>query len=313
MTSEATHDETVAYLGENDFFGLPPADVRFFQQGNLPAVDATTGELLLEDRGSLALSPDGHGGMLAAMESSGALSDMQARGITQLFYFQVDNPLVAMCDPTFLGFHLLGESEMSTQVVAKTSPDDRVGNVVSIDSQVRIIEYSDLPNEYAERRAADGSLRLWAGSIAVHVFDVAFLSRMAGTPDGMPYHVAHKAASYVDAKGTIVSPRANEKNAIKFERFIFDLLPEARRSIVMEVDAAEAFAPVKNADGAAKDTPELVKRQMVALHRAWLESGGAALADGVDVEVRPGYGLDAADVAARLVRPRSVESPTLFE
>lgn len=313
MTSDATHDETAAYLAEHDYFGLPAADVRLFKQGNLPAVDAATGQLLLEQRGSLALSPDGHGGMLQALVASGSLADMQARGLAQLFYFQVDNPLVVMCDPTFIGYHLASGSEMSTQVVAKTAPDDRVGNVVSIDGKVQIIEYSDLPSECAARRNADGALALWAGSIAVHVFDTAFLARVAGTPEGLPYHVARKAAAYIDAEGNRVEPQGDEKNAIKFERFIFDLLPAARKSIVMEVDVAEAFAPVKNADGPAKDSPTTVKRQMVALHRRWLEAAGASVAADADVEIRPTFALDAEEAARRVSLPLEVQTATLFE
>jgi UDP-N-acetylglucosamine/UDP-N-acetylgalactosamine diphosphorylase len=313
MTSDATHDETVAYLTEHAFFGLPAEEVHFFQQGNLPAVDAETGALLLEARDSLALSPDGHGGMLAAMARSGALDDVRRRRLEQLFYFQVDNPLIKMCDPLFIGYHRASGSEMSTQVVAKAAAEDRVGNVVSIDGQVRIIEYSDLPAESASQRNADGSLRLWAGSIAVHVFDTAFLFRMAADPEGTPYHIARKAVPCLDADENRVRPGGNEKNAIKFERFIFDLLPAARRSIVMEVDAAQAFAPVKNADGAAKDSPQSVKRQMVALYRRWLTAAGAEVADGVDVEIRPGFALDAKEVAARLQLPCHLKTATLFE
>jgi UDP-N-acetylglucosamine/UDP-N-acetylgalactosamine diphosphorylase len=251
--------------------------------------------------------------MLAAMARSGALDDVRRRRLEQLFYFQVDNPLIKMCDPLFIGYHRASGSEMSTQVVAKAAAEDRVGNVVSIDGQVRIIEYSDLPAESASQRNADGSLRLWAGSIAVHVFDTAFLFRMAADPEGTPYHIARKAVPCLDADENRVRPGGNEKNAIKFERFIFDLLPAARRSIVMEVDAAQAFAPVKNADGAAKDSPQSVKRQMVALYRRWLTAAGAEVADGVDVEIRPGFALDAKEVAARLQLPCHLKTATLFE
>ena len=58
-----------------------------------------------------------------------------------------------------------------------------------------------------------------------------------------------------------------EPNAIKFERFIFDLLPEARHAIVVEVDEAQTFAPVKNAPGEKRDTPESVQAQMIAVAR----------------------------------------------
>ncbi len=129
----------------------------------------------------------------------------------------------------------------------------------------------------------------------------------------MPFHVAKKAVPFVDASGEVVSPAGDAKNAIKFEQFIFDLLPAAKKSIVMEVDAARVFGPVKNANGAAKDSPELVQRQMVALHRRWLEAAGAEVADGVDVEIRPGFALDAEQVAARLPLPCVVGEARLFE
>ena len=73
MTSPATHDETVAFFAAADRFGLAEEDLTIFCQGTMPAVDARTGELLLEAPGRLALSPDGHGGMLAAMARSGCL------------------------------------------------------------------------------------------------------------------------------------------------------------------------------------------------------------------------------------------------
>ncbi len=72
MTSPATHDETVAYLAANENFGLPSDDLCIFCQGTMPAVDAASGRLLLDDKHCLALSPDGHGGMLQALVESGA-------------------------------------------------------------------------------------------------------------------------------------------------------------------------------------------------------------------------------------------------
>ncbi len=273
MTSPATHEETLDYLARHEHFGLPSEDVRVFCQGVMPAVDEQTGRLLLAASGQLALSPDGHGGMLAALDGSGQLDDIRRRGLRQLFYFQVDNPLVGVCDAEFLGYHLLAGSEMSTQVVAKQTPRDNVGNVVEIDGRVRILEYSDLnplADEIVLRKEADGSPVFWAGNIGVHVIEVAFLERMAASSDSLPFHVARKKVPYVDEKGKLVEPE--QPNAMKFERFIFDLLPAAERSIVMEVEEAAVFAPVKNASGAERDSPERVQAQMMALHRGWLRS-----------------------------------------
>ena len=179
MTSPATDAETRQYLDEHNNFGLSADQVQIFCQGVMPAVDAATGQVLLTGKSELALSPDGHGGILAGLDRSGALADIERRGLRNLFYFQVDNPLVAVCDPKFIGYHLLTGSEMSTLAIAKREPTERVGNVVQVDGRSRIIEYSDFPLDVAEQRERDGALRFWAGSIAIHVFDAAFLRRAA--------------------------------------------------------------------------------------------------------------------------------------
>ncbi|HEX3726539.1 MAG TPA: UTP--glucose-1-phosphate uridylyltransferase, partial [Pirellulales bacterium] len=247
MTSPATHDPTLEYLRANENFGLPQDDLKVFCQGTMPAVDAASGRLLLASKHELALSPDGHGGMLAALCSSGCLADMRARDLRQLFYCQVDNPLVEMCGPDFLGYHLLSHAEISTQVVAKRTSRDKVGNVVSIDGKLQIIEYSDLnplADEIVERQSADGTPVFWAGNTAIHVFELTMLERLAHSATALPFHVARKAVSHVEPSGEVIEPAT--PNAIKFERFIFDLLPAARQAIVVEVDEERAFAPVKN-------------------------------------------------------------------
>jgi len=264
----------------------------------MPAVDARTGKLLLARQDRLALSPDGHGGMLRALESSGALDDLGARGIKSLFYLQVDNPLVEICSPEFIGYHLLSKSELSSQVVAKRTPGDRVGNVIQIDGRLWVVEYSDLPDEVAQRRRPDGSLEIWAGSIAVHVMDVAFLRRMIGTADALPFHVANKKVACVEPSGQRVEP--DTPNAVKFERFIFDLLPLAANATIMEIDRARCFAPLKNGSGAAEDTPELAKAQMVRLATEWLHQAGATVFAGVGVEISPLFALDAAELKEKI-------------
>ncbi len=298
MTSPATHEETLAYLSEHAFFGLPPEDVIVFCQGTMPAADAESGHALLARKGSLFQSPDGHGGMLPALEKQAHLQDMRRRGLRQLFYMQVDNPLVRVCEPEFLGYHILAGSEMSTQVVAKQDPAERVGNVVSIAGKIQIIEYSDLPADIAARTQPDGSLELWAGSIAVHAFSLEFLERMAAHPEGFPFHVARKKVPYVNTAGERVEPKS--PNAFKFERFIFDLLPHAENAIVVEVDATTNFAPLKNASGEPRDTPEMARKAMIALYRSWLRAAGAKVHEDAVVEISPCFALDAEEVARKI-------------
>ncbi len=299
MTSPATDDETRAYFESQQRCGLAEDQLKIFCQGTMPAVDSE-GKILMASKSQLALSPDGHGGLLTALDRHACLADARQRGIQYLFYAQVDNPLVQLCDPDLIGYHILSGSQMTTQVVKKRFAKEKVGNVVAIDGKVQIIEYSDLPDKYAEQTTEDGALKLWAGNIAVHVFDVDFLSSVVESSSGLPFHRAHKTVSYVDQRGQLIEPQ--QPNAIKFERFIFDLLPMASSAFVVEGDAAEIFAPVKNADGAPVDTPQHCRQAICRLHRSWLENAGATLADGISIEIHPDWALDAQEVRASCPR-----------
>ena len=74
---------------------------------------------------------------------SGCVADIAQRGVEHLFYFQVDNPLVEICDPELIGYHVLSNSELTTQVVAKQDPMEKVGNVATVDGKMMIIEYDN--------------------------------------------------------------------------------------------------------------------------------------------------------------------------
>jgi UDP-N-acetylglucosamine/UDP-N-acetylgalactosamine diphosphorylase len=288
MTSEATHDETVAYFQEHKHFGLNPDDVFFFTQGSLPAIDDQSGRLLLADKGRLSTSPDGHGGLLAALSRAGLLDDMKSRGIEYLYYHQVDNPTAILCDPVFLGFHVQSASEMSTKVVAKRSAEERLGVVVEVDGRTCVIEYSDLPDELARQTDEAGELLLWAGSTAVHIFDRTFLERLVESNFQPPFHLAHKVVPYLDETGTLVKPAA--PNAYKFERFIFDCLPEARQALVFEIGRAREFNPVKNHTG--NDSPETARQALTSLFTNWLREAGAHVDADAQVEISPLLALD---------------------
>ncbi len=287
MTSPATDAETRKYFAQHRNFGLQSDQLQVFCQGTMPAVDAKTGKLLLASRIELALSPDGHGGLVAALEKNGCLSDAKQRGIEHFFYAQVDNPLVQLCDPQLIGFHVLSRSQITTQVVQKRFAKEKVGNVVAVDGKVQIIEYSDLPDAVAEQTNPDGSLKLWAGNIAVHLFERAFLESVTHSAEGLPFHRASKPVPFLNDSGSIQKPE--KANATKFERFVFDLLPLADRSIVVEGNAAEIFAPVKNADGAQVDTPQHAREAIVRLHRRWLHEAGVEVGDQVCVEIHPNW------------------------
>jgi len=314
MTGPGNHDATEAFFDDHDRFGLE--HLRLFRQGTMPAVDSD-GRILLSERGRLALCPDGHGGLLTALAASpggaaSCLDELHGMGVRTLFSFQVDNPLTVVADPLFIGLHRLQGAEMSTKVVEKTDPAERVGVVVEADGRTRLIEYSDLPEGLAQARAGDGRLALRAGSIAIHLFELGLVGRLAADPHGLPFHRAWKRVSYVDAAGTPIEPEA--ANAFKFERFVFDALPLAEGPVVvLEVLREEEFEPLKNATGEA--SPATVRERMAELSRRWLAAAGARFEHAPPdappaVEISPMWALDAAEVAGRLEPGTVFDRPT---
>jgi UDP-N-acetylglucosamine/UDP-N-acetylgalactosamine diphosphorylase len=294
MTSHQNHAATEAFFVEHRHFGLDPARVHFFRQGRMPAVDFA-GKILLESKSSLALSPDGHGGSLRALERSGALDLMAREGIDTLSYFQVDNPLVRCVDPAFLGWHLTRKSEMSSKMVPKAYAEEKLGHFCTQGGRMVVIEYSDLPMALQkETDPQTGALRYEAGSIAIHAIDRDFIRRMAGGTGGLPFHRADKKIATVDAAGAEVKPA--KANGVKFELFVFDALPSAHNPVVIETARADDFSPVKNAEGV--DSPATCRADQLRLFTRWLRQGGATVPTdpsglpGFSLEVSPLFGYD---------------------
>ena len=315
MTSRANHDETTDFFARHSFFGLTRDDVVFFKQGLMPAF-LPNGQVALEDRHRVALSPDGHGGSLRALAESGALADMRSRRIDTISYFQVDNPLVKTIDPLFIGLHLVTESEMSSKAVAKAYDTERVGVFCLVDGQVTVIEYSDLPDELARAKNPDGTRRFDAGSIAIHILNREFVERItaAGATVQLPWHRADKKVTTIDAAGQPVSPTT--PNAVKLEMFVFDAIPLARNPLVLFTRREEEFSPVKNAEG--NDSPAMTRRDLVRRAARWLEGCACQVprsADGepaLPLEISPAFALDASDLRERLQSPPTLAAGKPF-
>ncbi len=274
MTSEANHEQTTALFAQHRHFGLSPDDVMLFQQKLMPAF-LPDGRIALAEPHRMALSPDGHGGSLRALAESGALDEMRRRGIETISYFQVDNPLVRVIDPLFVGLHLVTGSEMSSKAVPKVHDMERVGVFGLVDDRLAVIEYSDLPEKLAHAKNPDGSRRFDAGSIAVHAISRQFVERLTapGAAVQLPWHRADKKVPTVDADGNVVTPES--PNAVKLEMFVFDAIPLARNPLVLMTPRAEEFSPVKNATG--DDSPATTRRDMIRRAARWLESCGCSI------------------------------------
>jgi UDP-N-acetylglucosamine/UDP-N-acetylgalactosamine diphosphorylase len=257
MTSGATDAETRAFFAAHDGFGA--ADIRFFRQSTVPSVDRD-GRALLAAPGELLESPDGHGGVLEALAASGNLARLVADGVDRIVYLHVDNPLAVVDDPILVGLAETRGADVVTKAMAKTGPEEKVGSLVRSGGRDRVVEYTELTAEQMRLPA----LR-W-GSPGLHCWSTAFLARLVAAGYRLPLHRSAKPlrAWHEGAE--------RQLDGWKHERFVFDLLPAAERSVVMEIDRDAEFAPVKNATG-----PDSVETAVALAHRQyvrWLEAAG---------------------------------------
>lgn len=297
MTSPLNHDPTVNIFESNGYFGLDKSDVFIFPQGTNPNF-ATDGRILLADKATIASSPDGHGGSLRALYKSGALEDIKKRGIDYITYWQIDNPLINIFDPLFIGLHAQENAGMSSKTLIKAHPTEKVGNFCLVDGKVTVIEYSDLPDDQAFRKKPDGSLVFELGSIAIHIISTSFVEKLNAHGFALPIHRAFKKIPYIDADGNHVEP--TEPNGVKLETFVFDALPLAEKSVILQTIRSEEFAPVKNAQG--DDSPEVTRRMISERAAHWLEAAGVKVPrkpDGLldcTLEIAPTFALHIEDV-----------------
>ena len=267
MTSRANDADTRLFFEEHEYFGLNPERIHFFAQGMWPVLWGD-GRIVLCEPGRIFMSPDGHGGLITALAANGILEDMKKRSLQQLFFFQVDNPLVEIADPAFIGLHRRANADIAVKVCAKRGPDEGLGVVATREGRSAIVEYTELTEEQKTARLPNGKLRFLYGSVGIHVFSRSFLEQEAATL--LPLHVAHKAVPYCGQSGQSIVP--DSPNAYKFEKFIFDVVPHATRVLNVEFLRENEFSPVKNAEG--EDSPATSRRDISQKVAGWLQACG---------------------------------------
>ena len=136
MKSGTTRAQTENFFKEKNYFGLDPSQVTFFNQGVLPAF-SPDGKILMDAKDSICFSPDGNGGIYAALEKQGIISDLEKRNIKYVHAYCVDNCLVKVCDPVFIGYNIYKNADCGAKSIPKRSPDEAVGVICLLDAKPR--------------------------------------------------------------------------------------------------------------------------------------------------------------------------------
>ncbi|KAK0731379.1 nucleotide-diphospho-sugar transferase [Lasiosphaeris hirsuta] len=301
MTSGPTRGPTEGFFQKHSYFGLAPENVIFFEQGVLPCI-SNDAKILLEGKGKVAVAPDGNGGIYNALVGSKVLDDMKVRGIEHIHAYCVDNCLVKVADPAFIGFAASREADIATKVVRKRNATESVGLILLKNGRPDVVEYSEIDKATAEELdpkqdpKQEDVLRFRAANIVNHYYSFRFLESIPQWAKDLPHHVARKKIPHINLKsGEIVKPE--KPNGIKLEQFVFDVFPmlELSQFACMEVDRKDEFSPLKNARGAGEDDPDTSKRDIMGQGKRWAIKAGATVVSeepesGIEISPLMSYG-----------------------
>lgn len=305
MTSERTMDSTKQFFAEHNYFGLDADNVYMFEQGSLPCYGLDD-KMLLEEKHVISTAPDGNGGIYRALRDRGVLKHMEEHGILYLHAHSVDNILIKVADPVFVGYCVQQNADCAAKVVEKSQPNEAVGVICIVDGKYQVVEYSEISAKTSELRNADGRLTFNAGSICNHFFTTAFLNKVAiQFENELKLHVAKKKIPFIDNSGKLCKP--DKPNGIKIEKFVFDVFEFAEKFVVLAVERDEEFSPLKNEDSIGKECATTARNDIYRYHKKLIEKAGG-IVHGEICEVSPLLSY-AGEGLANLVNGKSFTSP----
>ncbi|KAL2042077.1 hypothetical protein N7G274_005265 [Stereocaulon virgatum] len=318
MTSGPTREATEKFFQEHNYFGLGKDDVVIFEQGVLPCI-SNEGKILLESKSKVAVAPDGNGGIYQALLTSNVRADMRKRGIKHIHAYCVDNCLVKVADPVFLGFSASKDVDIATKVVRKRSAKESVGLILLKNGKPDVVEYSEIDTDTAEAKdpKEPDILKYRAANIVNHYYSFRFLESIEEWAHKLPHHVARKKIPYIDTeKGESIKP--DKPNGIKLEQYVFDVFPmlDLEKFACMEVKREEEFSPLKNAKGTGEDDPDTSRKDILDQGKRWIQNVGGTVVsesgtDEAGVEISPliSYGGEGLD----FLKDRTVKAPAVIE
>lgn len=253
MTSRENNDDTVNFFENNNYFGYPKELVKFFKQEELPML-GQDGKIILETKAKIKEAADGHGGIFEAMYKNNIVQDMDSKGIKWVFIGGIDNVLLKMVDPLFMGIAIQRQVKLAGKSIVKANPQEKVGVFCKRNGKPSVVEYTEITEEMSYECDEQGELLYGESHILCNLFSIDALKLIEN--EKLPYHTAFKKSAYINVDGNEIIPIS--PNAYKFETFIFDAFNKFNDMLIFRTLREEEFAPIKNKEGV--DSPETARK-----------------------------------------------------
>lgn len=298
MCNEHNRLEIEDFWRQNDFFGLPAADVHFFNQSTMPAMEQLSGRIFLQSKHQMAIHPNGGGGVFQALRDEGLLAQLKASGVEHVFIASQDNLLLRVADPLFLGLCATMKVKAGVKCVAKGDVTENLGifcnrrppNYDLAPSSVNkphltpvVLEPPEMAADAKACLDGHGNVCFDAASICQFYFTMNAVCNVA---EKMPvtWHALRRRQPHINLKtGAVVSPPPGALNSFRLEMFVQDGLEVVHTALGLVVSPSEEWAYVKHPQGASSPATALL--QMGKLHFNWVCSAGAVFSDGLSVDV----------------------------
>ena len=212
----------------------------------------------------------------------------------------------------FLGHHLRDAGRGVVQDRSQGKPDGQAGQPGPGRRPLHHDRVFATCPRHWPGKPTQGQLRIWAGSPAIHIFDVDFL---AGGPARAPCDPVPcgEEEGALPRRQWCTSCSRTRENALKFEMFIFDVLPLGRALDGGGNEPARGVRAAEERDGARLAGDRAPSNQQSRGRLARKDSakpprrsdGNAAMA----LEISPLYALDAEELAAKVNATLPVNEP----
>lgn len=259
MTSTYNDEATRKFFEEKNFFGYPKKYIKFFKQSQLPLIDIN-GNLILEELYKVKEASNGNGDVFSSMKSEGILKDIAKKRIEWISFSGVDNVILEIVDPVFLGLTISNNKLTASKTLFKENVNDKDWIFAKRNGKPAIINSCHLTDSMKIAQDSSKKYLYRQTNILAHLFHISAINKICEVK--LPYHRAFKKNTFINCEGMKQVPES--PNTFKFETFIFDAFSLFDDIELLQVEVEDEFAPIK--DFAGPHNPETAKELYLKKH-----------------------------------------------